>query len=65
MPSTALSDVKAERLRDGRVRLSVGNWADVFDETRRAAWAAWYAKMGETYARGRYKEIAAALRAVN
>lgn len=54
----------AEIVAGGRVRLAVGAWSDIFDRARLPAWTAWYAKMAEDYPRGRYQEVAAALRAL-
>lgn len=64
MTRMPVSDVSVARLDDGRVRLTTGDWSDVFDENRRETWARWYADMAERFDNGRYARIATALRAL-
>lgn len=57
--------MKAERLEDGRVRLSGKVWADEFAEERRQSWIAFYDKMHIDYGYPGYKAAADALRTLS
>ncbi|WP_102226724.1 hypothetical protein [Acidimangrovimonas sediminis] len=56
--------MKAERLPNGRVKLSSGAWSDEFPEERRLTWIAFYRRMFDDCGAPSYKRAAEALEAV-
>ena len=56
--------MQAERLADGRIKLTGKQWSDTFDEAELSSWLAFYDKMHDLYGHAGCKAVSDALRAL-